>query len=72
MGLVKVFRADGQRRNLRKGRRGPQTTLFDVLDLVVGDEMLSNTSNGERKRLRHVISTVEAYKVQVPRRAGEW
>lgn len=52
MGLVEVLGADVQRCQLWQRRRRTQTALLDILYLVVRNQMLCNTTYGERKRLQ--------------------
>lgn len=51
MRFVEIFRADRQRRQFRERGWRAQTALLDVLDLVVGYEVLRDAADGERERL---------------------
>lgn len=51
MRLVEVLWADVEGGKLWKRRRGTKTALFDVLDFVVGDEVLRDAAYGEGKGL---------------------
>ena len=58
VGLVEVLGADGERGELREGGRRAEAPLLDVLDLVVGDEVLGDAADAEGERLGAAVSIV--------------
>jgi hypothetical protein len=51
MGFIEIFLAYLERGDLWKRGWYTQTTALDILYLVVGDEMLRDATNGQRKCL---------------------
>ena len=52
MRLVKVFGADCQGSQLGQRGRRAKAALFNILDLVVRNEVLGDAADGKRERLR--------------------
>lgn len=59
MGLVEVLWADVERREFGQRGRRTQAALFDILYLVVGDEVLRNAAYGEGEGLAERREKVE-------------
>lgn len=53
MSFVKIICADVKGRQFGQRRWGAQTALLNILYLVVGYQVLGNTTNGEGKGLLH-------------------
>lgn len=56
--LVEVLGADVQRREFRKRGGTSETTILNILDFVVGYQMLRYAANGQRKCLYRAIEYV--------------